>query len=255
MPKVSIIIPHFNQAEYIYETIESVCKQNYSDWECVVIDDGSDPAQAQKAYRIVNNFSDRRISYIALPENAGVVAARQRGIGATTGPYLLFLDGDDAIAPTYLSETVPLLDREPQIAYVYTQLQYFGARNDIFSSRPFKLNDLLFENFISVTSLMRRLAFEQVGGFNSNLNRLGLEDWDLFLSMAEHGLKGYFLPKPLVLYRQDPQGQNRNQPTKVRPAEVVIRANHPKLFKNKYWILAKWRALVWILRHQVLGKK
>ena len=254
MPKVSIIVPHFNQAAYIHETIESVCRQTYSDWECVVVDDGSEPMQAEQARQIVANFSDQRISFIALRENAGVVVARQQGVKATTGPYLLFLDGDDAIVPNFLSETAPLLDREPLITYVYTQLQYFGARNDIFSSRPFYINNLLFENFISVTSLMRRLAFERVGGFNTNLNRLGLEDWDLFLSMTEQGYRGMFVPKPLVLYRQDPQGRNRNHPTRVLTAEKVVHANHPKLFGYRYWVVAKWRTINWIFRSKILGK-
>ncbi len=250
MPKVAIIIPHYNQSLFIGEAVSSVLGQQYGDWECIIIDDGSLPVEVERAQQIVNNFADPRLRWIAQPYNLGVIPTRLEGVKQSTAPYLVFLDGDDALMPRFLSETVPLLDQNERVAYVYTQLQYFGARHDIFISQPFNGRNLLFENFVSVTSLTRRSAFLEIGGFNMNLNRVGLEDWDLFLSMYEHGLRGSFLAKPLVRYRQDAEGKNRNQPSKVRSAEEIIKRNHPKLFGLTYYLLAKWRTLRWILRNK-----
>ncbi len=250
MSKVAIIITHFNQSSFISEAVTSVATQEYQDWECVVVDDGSTPMEAETAREIVTRFRDKRLRWIALPSNQGVIPARLTGVSQTSAPYLVFLDGDDALMPNFLSVTVSELDKDVDAAYVYTQLQYFGARQDVLVSQPFNGHDLLFENFISMTSLIRRSAFLEVGGFHMNLNRIGLEDWDLYLGLYEHNLRGSFVAQPLVCYRQDAEGRNRNQPTKVKSANAIIQANHPKLFGFRYTLLAKWRTLLWILRVQ-----
>jgi len=246
VPKVSIIVTHFNQVEYLDQTLLSIYQQVFTDWECILVDDGSEPQHAVRAEQTLERLADTRFTWLALPRNLGVVAARRAGVEKSRGQYLLFVDGDDALEPSYLTETTTVLDTRSDLAFVYTQLQYFGAKQEVFISKEYSVTDLLFENYISVTSLIRRSAYQKVGGFRLALNRLGLEDWDLFLSMAEKRLCGVLISKPLVKYRQHTQEQNRNRPEKVRGADIYIRNHHPKLFGWRYKILIKWRTLVGI---------
>lgn len=204
MPKVSVIIPAFNRAQYISKALESVLAQTYGNYEIVVVDDGSTDATvaALEPYR-------ERISYIYQP-NRGVSAARNTGIAASCGEFLAFLDSDDLFLSDKLAAQVAFLDGNSQVDLVasgWTHIDQEGAPLDraepwLHSERLDLATLLTSCPFILQSSLVRREWLEQVRGFDEELRRA--EDWDLFLRLAHEGCQMAWLRQPVCLYRIHP---------------------------------------------------
>ena len=125
-PLVSVIIPCFNQARYVSETLESVQQQTFTDFECIVVNDGSTDDSLLKIKAFCED--DTRFRYIDKP-NEGVSVARNTAIRQSKGKFLLPLDADDKIAPTYLEKTVTYLKQHPEVKLVCTNTRLFGAKN------------------------------------------------------------------------------------------------------------------------------
>src|SRR5262249_32672545 len=125
MPKVSVIIPCFNQGQFVDEAVASVLAQTYRDFEIIVINDGStDEATNRKlaAY----DYPQAQVMHTA---NQGAAGARNTGIAATSGQYILPLDADDRIAPTYLERAVAALEADARVGIVYCQAELFGEES------------------------------------------------------------------------------------------------------------------------------
>ena len=116
MPKVSVIIPAYNQAKFLAVAIDSCLEQTYRDIEVIVVEDGSTDETRDVAAR----FGDR-ISYIH-QENTGLAGARNRGIGESKGEYLCFLDSDDFFHPQKIQRQVELIEADPQLGFVYCDI-------------------------------------------------------------------------------------------------------------------------------------
>ncbi len=229
---VSVIMPSYNQGDYLAEALDSVLAQTYPDWECIVIDDGS----TDNTREIVMSCSqkDARIRYL-YQDNAGVVAARNRAIQESKGYYILPLDGDDKIAPEFLELAVKEIEKDRNIRVVYSEVQYFGARNDIYQLPPFSLERLLGQNILCITALFRREDFDKSGGFNENMKG-GFEDWDFWLSMFKDGEgTAVKIPKVLFHYRIKPVSRNRISASKkdIDYGRIVWQ-NHKELYSKVY---------------------
>jgi glycosyltransferase involved in cell wall biosynthesis len=111
-PVVSIIVPCYNDEKYIEETLNSILKQRFSSWECIIINDGS--TDQTEGVILKGICHDNRFKYI-YQENTGVCIARNNAIKVANGEYILCLDADDLISENFLSETVDLLDSNPNI--------------------------------------------------------------------------------------------------------------------------------------------
>jgi len=118
LPAVSVIIPCYQQAEYLAEAVESVVAQTFTDWESVIIDDGSPDATAAMAEKLIASHPDRRIRLVR-QANQGLPSARNSGIAASAGRYILPLDADDLLMPEMLARTVGLLESDPTVAKDY----------------------------------------------------------------------------------------------------------------------------------------
>jgi glycosyltransferase involved in cell wall biosynthesis len=115
MPTVSVVIPTYNRALMLKEAIQSVLDQTYSDYEIIVVDDGS----TDNTREVVNGFSDKRIIYV-FQENRGRSNARNRGISLAQGRYVAFLDADDLFLPTKLEKQVFFMENNPGIVFSHT---------------------------------------------------------------------------------------------------------------------------------------
>lgn len=209
-------MPSYNQGPYLPEALDSVLAQTYQNWECLIVDDGSkdNTAEVAKSYCA----KDSRIKYI-YQENSGVSAARNNGVAHSKGEFILPLDGDDKIAPEFLELTLQEIVKDRNIRVVYTDVQYFGSRDDIYQLPDFSLEQLLGMNVMCVTSLFRREDFDKAGGFNSNMKE-GFEDWDFWVSMFQDGQgTAVKVPKVLFYYRRKPVSRN----TTARKAKVDFR--------------------------------
>jgi glycosyltransferase involved in cell wall biosynthesis len=201
--RVSIILPMYNAAPYVRETVESVLAQTYADWDLTVVDDGS----TDRSRTIVEGLSDARIRVVVQP-NSGVSAARNRGLALTAGEYVGFLDSDDVWLPTNLEEKVAWLDAHPQHALVNSDVEVIDAYSRLSGVRKtgregWVLDDLLLWNGDSLpglpsNALIRRSVLETVGAFDSTLSTAA--DQDLKFRIAARYPVGR-LERPPIRYR------------------------------------------------------
>jgi glycosyltransferase involved in cell wall biosynthesis len=195
MPKVSIVITCYNLGEYLEEALSSALAQTYPDFEVLLVDDGSTDAQT---IALLDQLPQHPRLRVLRTANQGVARARNCGISATSGAYILPLDADDRILPGYLARAVPILDQCPEVGFVGCHYRTFGERETEYTPQKYCLPDLLVENVVPISSLFRRVCWEQIGGYAPEVR---IEDWDLWLGILEYGHKGYVIPDILFEYR------------------------------------------------------
>ncbi len=228
---VSIIMPSYNQGPYLSEALDSVLSQTYPHWECIIVDDGSKDNTHEVAKKYCEK--DARIQYV-YQENSGVSSARNNGVAHSKGEFILPLDGDDKIAPEFIELTLQEIVKDRDIRVVYTDVQYFGVRNDVYQLPSFSIEKLMGQNILCVTALFRREDFDKTGGFNNNM-REGFEDWDFWLSMFQDG-KGtaYKISQILFYYRIKPISRNKTAAKKKKDYRKTVWLNHQELFSKVY---------------------
>lgn len=203
-PLVSVIMPAYKQAEYIGEALDSLLNQTYKGWEVIVVDDGSPDNVAQ----IVETYSkqDSRIKFYHT-ENHGVSAARNFAASKSEGEYLLPLDADDKIAPTYIQKCVEHFEKYPETTLVYCQWKYFGTKNKATPLRYKGYKHLLIENSIFNCAMFRKCDFDRVGGYDENMLS-ALEDWEFLIRLLNEDSVVYQIPEVLFFYRIKPVSRN-----------------------------------------------
>ncbi len=223
MPKVSVIIPAYNSMTYLPETLNSLLAQTYSDFEAIIINDGS----TDRTEEWVSQQTDPRIKLIS-QLNQGLSGARNTGIANATGDYLAFLDADDLWHPTKLEKQVECLDHHPDVGLVYTWVALIDE-NSTPTGRLFKnshegqvWDELILQNIVESGSvaMVRRQCFETCGVFDRNL-RSFVEDWDMWLRIALH-YPFKAISEPLVYYRQHQKSASRNWEAMAESYRLVI---------------------------------
>lgn len=214
-PRVSIVIPTFNNALFMREALESIFAQTYGSYEVIVVDDGStdDTRSVLEPYR-------NRIHY-RYQEHAGVSTARNRGLTASKGDYVVFLDGDDRLLPTKLFEQVAYLDTYPTIGYVHSGWQIIDRHGNLKATvepwhRASKLDleSLLRAHpFFLGAIMIRRNWMEKAGEFNRTLPQA--EDVEYFLRLGTMGCSAAWLKKSTVLHRQHEESLTTNVSQRV----------------------------------------
>jgi hypothetical protein len=208
-PLISVIIPAYNQARYIRQSITSVIAQTYPHLEIIVIDDGSTDETAQ----LVGNIHDPRLRYF-YQENQGLSAARNAGIRIAKGDYFSYLDSDDLFLPDKLKillnefkadskmgmvagQAIPIDDDVHQIGKMFSKgIPAEGAL-------------LLLGNPLHVGSILIKRKWQlRVGFFDENLR--SYEDWDMWLRLVRHGCRVGWVDKPVSLYRFHPKQMTRD---------------------------------------------
>ena len=197
MRTVSVIVTAFNQENFIADTIKSVLKQRYLDWECVVVDDGSTDRTLAIAQNIAR--TDERIRVISKP-NGGVASARNAGMACANGQYLLPLDGDDRLHKDYLVLAVEHFKRYPETVLVYCLARRFGQQRGLWRLPTYTWDKLLWQNMIFNSAIFKRERFAGSGGYRESLVS-GFEDWDLYIRMLDRDAVVHCLPRVLFFYR------------------------------------------------------
>lgn len=212
-PIVSIIIPTYNTAHYLIDSITSVLFSRDVDYELIVIDDGS----IDDTEIIIRPFlSNKKIKYIK-QINMGLAGARNTGILHSDGKYLVFLDSDDIIDPLKLGKQLNFLEANSQFDVVYSKSKFFFDGNPTiefdtnfptYSGEIFQ--KLLFGNFIHINSAMvRRKIIINAGLFDESLREL--EDWDLWLRLSINGSKFGYINEVLSKVRVRKDSMTVNQ--------------------------------------------
>ena len=197
--KVSVIIPCFNKGEYVKEAIESVINQTYKNIEIVCIDDCSTDNSYETLKELANKYEN--IILLRNEENKGVVYSRNTAIEKATGEYILPVDADDTIEPTYIEKAAKILDENPNIGIVYCKARMFGSINKHWDLPDFDKSNILYDNCIFCSALFRKSDFIKVGMYKDYM-QYGYEDYDLWLSFIEQGFEVYRINEILFNYRQ-----------------------------------------------------
>jgi glycosyltransferase involved in cell wall biosynthesis len=229
IPLVSVVIPCFRQAEYLPRAMDSVLRQTTADWELVVVDDGSpdDTAQVFERYR---DLHPEVALFLVRQPNAGLAAARNAGIAASHGIYVLPLDADDEIEERMLERASAVLDSDRSIAFVYTDAIHASHDSElIVPAEDFDPGRECDRNQPNYAALFPRSVWKTIGGYNPNM-LWGYEDWDFWLSCVDHSLIGRRLPEPLFRYRVRPNSMFSNATAHDRELREILRRNHPALF-------------------------
>ncbi len=203
MPKVSVIIPTYNHAQFVAQAIESALAQTLAPVEVIVVDDGSTDETAQ----VLAHYGER--IRVVRQQNGGVAAARNAGAALAVGEYLAFLDADDTWLPRKLEKQLARFQAEPNLGLVHCGMVEFNPAGVLMhehldGDEGWIAEKLLLFNGRSVvvgigsTSLVPRAVFEEVGGFDPRLSTSA--DWDLACRITLRYRVG-FVPELLLYYR------------------------------------------------------
>ena len=195
-PLVSFIIPFFNSGETIQETIDSIFNQSYENFDVWIINDGSTEINALEKLK---EFESNPQINILHQENAGPGKARNLAANYSTAEYYVFLDSDDLIYKESLDFLLSEMIETDDI--LYGNCSYFGEKSGLKKQTETSTRDILVGNPIALCSLIRASSFDQIK-FDENLDKLGLEDWELFISMLSRGMMlRYLNSEPLFEIR------------------------------------------------------
>jgi glycosyltransferase involved in cell wall biosynthesis len=217
---VSVVIPCFNHGQFIRDAIASVEKCDQRAYELIIVNDGSTDSYTQQ----VMNELEAEGYHVINQANQGLAAARNIGIRAGRGRYVLPLDADNLIRPNYIHAGTEILDKFPEVAVVYGRPAYFGEATDrrFDIGSEFDLRRLLRDNYIDACTVLRKSVFEACGGFDGNMPSQGYEDWDLWLTFAARGHHFYFVDEVLFDYRIRGDSMIHN---------AIARDEFPKVFE------------------------
>jgi glycosyltransferase involved in cell wall biosynthesis len=204
MPRISVLLPCHNHGAWIEEAVRSVLDQTCQDFEIIVVDDGSDDPVTRERLDALRAPRTR----VVRTANRGLPAARNHAARHAAGELFCALDADDRLAPAWFEKGLAALDERPHLAFVSHWLQTFGDEHWTWTPERCDLPALLARNTVNGAALVRRSAFEAVGGYDESM-RQGCEDWDFWLRLVEHGYEGFIVPEVLFYYRRHPSSMSR----------------------------------------------
>jgi len=262
--KISIIIPTYNQAEYLQEAVDSVLNQTYKNIEIIIIDDGS----TDNTLKVVNSFNDNKIIFIQ-QRNKGASSARNTGIKEANGEYIAFLDSDDLWLKDKLRKQIDFMRENQKVGLLGTGCfqvidtnkmiykKIFPHKNEILQKDLIKYNP-----FIQSSVMVRKNVFNDIGLYDEKFKES--EDYDLWLRIAQK-YKIANLKQALVTKKYSKAGLSKNKDSKQlyfalkARKNAISRKQYPKsyyIYILKSWIFMKMPFFIRrIVRKRLLNKK
>jgi len=229
---ISVIVPCFNQGIYLKETIQSALASTYRPIEILLINDGSTDNSLELAQELETQHPEVRVLDQA---NGGVTKARNTGIAAALGEYILPVDGDDLIAATYIEQGLSILSSRPEVKVVYCQAEKFTeTTRKPWKLKPFSLQQLAKDNMIFVSALFRKADAVAEGGFSEDM-QLGREDWEFWIKLLKNGGEVVQLPLVGFFYRLTPNSKRKKTGgTAFKKARIAyLNAKHADFFERE----------------------
>jgi glycosyltransferase involved in cell wall biosynthesis len=236
VPRVSVVVPCYDGGRFLDGLLASLAAQTFRDFEIIIVDDGSsEPATRDKLASLDPSVR------VVHQENRYLPGARNRGFREARAELILPLDCDDMLEPSYLVETVPLLEQAPpDVGFVFTHLRLTGALEGVLA-RHLNRFDQLFLNYLPYGMLIRRSAWEAAGGYDETMSD-GSEDWEFNIRLSQAGFYGVEIGKPLFVYTVRPDGMWMSQSARMHGTIWRrIRVRHAELYRLSA-LLALWRA-------------
>lgn len=181
--QVSIIVPCFNQSQYLEEALKSVFEQSHSNWECIIVNDGSIDDTEEIALRWKKK--DSRFIYLK-KNNEGLSAARNSGIIFSKSRYIMPLDADDILGKNYIKLALQEFDSDKNLKVVYSKGLKFGTEQGLLSLTPFSLRNLSRNCMIFASAMFKKEDWNRVGGYDEKMI-YGWEDWEFWIAILKNG--------------------------------------------------------------------
>ncbi|AYN00505.1 glycosyltransferase family 2 protein [Chryseobacterium sp. 3008163] len=195
-PLISIIVPCYNQAQYLDECLQSALDQTYQNWECIIVNDGSPDNTEEVAKRWVEK--DARFKYFKT-KNGGVSAARNYGIDKAVGEWILPLDGDDKIGNLYMEAAITYMNSDFEV--IYCNAEFFGTENSVWNLSDYSFKEILKHNLIFCSAFYKKSSFVKTGGYDITMLK-GYEDWEFWINLMNSGTKVIKLDYVGFFYRR-----------------------------------------------------
>lgn len=261
-PKVSVIIPCYNQGDYISETLHSLQSQNYTNWECIVVDDGS----TDNTVRVVDQFAqaDLRIQFIS-QANGGSASARNKGLKYIIGDYIQFLDADDLLDRSKFEKQIQIMESN-MLDVSYTDYSYFTSQNKLiprlrgaFLSKTVLLTLWGLGSSIPAHCFLYRTSFLKKNKIVFDEAVKQREDWNFHLTVFKHPLKSARLKGYLgAWYRQNLTGKTSSY-LKMQEGNfrfLIIKRPQLSFLEQLLWTLRLsaelWQWLLRMVKHREL---
>jgi len=221
MPKVSVLMPAYNAEKYIAEAIDSILNQTFSDFEFIIINDGSTDNTAD----IVKKYAarDNRIKFINNKKNQGVSTIRNILLDKASGEYLIYQDSDDVSISNRIETQVAFMDMHPNISISCAGILSHPDLQIITCQSQPKILDFYVANHVSNPSVIMRRADIVNAGLHYNTQYSTAEDYAFWVDALKHNLKIYNIPDVLVKYRVLPNSLSHNNP-KISEFNDIIRS-------------------------------
>ncbi len=220
-PLISVIVPCFNEGNYLIECLDSVHNQSYKNYEIIVVNDGSTDADTNA---LIREIKHPRVKVLET-KNQGVSLARNTAIAASDGAYILPLDADDKVGTDFIQTAIPVLERNAEIKLVTGEVELFGIKKGRVKPATYSLDKLLARNLFTVSSIFRRSDFDKTPGFNPNMKK-GFEDWDFWISLLKNGGSVHQLQTVGLHYRIKRKSRNNALQPHYRQLRRQIYENH-----------------------------
>ncbi len=250
-PLVSVVIPAFNYGGYLAEAIDSALAQRGARTEVLVVDDGS----TDDTPEVLERYGDA--IRVHRQDNAGLSAARNVGAQLARGDLLVYLDADNKLHPDFVARCRDALLDHPTAGFAYPQVHHFGAVDRTTELGAYDLDAMRRRNEIDACCLLRRhLVLDHP---YDEGNRVGWEDWDLFLTLAEHGWGGVLVDEPLLEYRRhDASMTSSIASLRRRRLRLEVLRRHRRLVGTRavlhqWWRVERMRA--GLARRRLLGQR
>lgn len=226
---LSVVIPYYNLGKTLPDTIESVKNTEYKNYEIVIVNDGSND---EESIKVLENYkNDEKIRIINI-ENKGLANARNVGAQEARGEFVAFIDADDKIDKTFYTKAINILHQYNNVSYVYSWVQFFEGSEAVWPTFNIHIPYLLCANMLAAYAVIRKNDFLNFGK-NRIKMEYGMEDYDGWVSLAEHGCLGVSIPEKLNLYRVRKDSMSRSFNKKMRIYLYQIsRDGHEKIFEK-----------------------
>lgn len=232
-PTISIIVPCYNQGNFLAETVASALNSTYRELEIIIVNDGSTDNSQEVAESLTEKYPN--VTLLNQP-NSGVTIARNAGIEFSNGKYILPLDADDLISPNYVGDAIWILENRPEIKVVYCEAVKFDEKGEKYwKLKPFSLKSLARDNMIFVSGVFRKADCLAVGGFDDKMT-MGRADWEFWINMLKNGGEVVQLPYVGFKYRLTKSGSMRKRTGSdelKRKRIAFLNAKHMDFFERE----------------------
>lgn len=198
-PRVSVVVPCYNTHAFLGRALESVRDQTFQNFEIIVVNDGSTNPDTLAALQSLGD--DVRLVH---QENLGLPGARNTGFREACGEYVLPLDCDDWIEPTFLTKAIARLEANPDRPYAFAQIALEGDEAGVLR-KTYNFFEQHFLNHVPYCIFIRKSVWQQVGGYDETMRR-GCEDWEFNLRLGKSGFHGLVIAEPLFHYHVSATG-------------------------------------------------